>query len=395
MGCRAFLSPWYERGGMEPADENDTPVFVGRFNIGAVSLHLPMILAKARAESRDFYEVLDEYLEMIRRLHIRTYDYLGEMRASTNPLGYCEGGFYGGHLKPGEKIKKLLKPMTASFGITALNELQELYNGKSIREDGEFALEVMRYINKKINEYKEEDGILYAIYGTPAESLCGLQIEQFRKKYGIVENVSDRPYVSNSFHCHVTEEMTPIEKQDKEGRFWELCNGGKIQYVRYPVGYNKEAVKEYQRLSGIQIRMTYPSELNKKEMEQLELLNADLFLYGYQPLMVSAQCVKNNLRGCDKTPSWLTLKDRYNANFFVHTSCCDCINEIYNGKPLWVGNEAGILNDLHPSVIRFHITRENEVQVKEILNAAKSIQKGERASLATEYTTGHLKREVL
>ena len=132
--------------------------------------------------------------------------------------------------------------MTASFGITALNELQELYNGKSIREDGEFALEVMRYINKKINEYKEEDGILYAIYGTPAESLCGLQIEQFRKKYGIVENVSDRPYVSNSFHCHVTEEMTPIEKQDKEGRFWELCNGGKIQYVRYPVGYNKEAV---------------------------------------------------------------------------------------------------------------------------------------------------------
>ena len=106
MGCRAFLSPWYERGGMEPADENDTPVFVGRFNIGAVSLHLPMILAKARAESRDFYEVLDFYLEMIRNLHIRTYEYLGQMRASTNPLAYCEGGFYGGHLKPNEKIGK-------------------------------------------------------------------------------------------------------------------------------------------------------------------------------------------------------------------------------------------------------------------------------------------------
>ena len=82
MGCRAFLSPWYERGGMKPADEEDKPVFVGRFNVGAVSLHLPMILAKARAESRDFYEVLDYYLEMIRRLHIRTYEYLGEMRAS-------------------------------------------------------------------------------------------------------------------------------------------------------------------------------------------------------------------------------------------------------------------------------------------------------------------------
>ncbi|MCC2727958.1 anaerobic ribonucleoside-triphosphate reductase, partial [Blautia sp. MSK22_86] len=94
--CRAFLSPWYERGGMEPADENDKPVFVGRFNIGAVSLDLPMILAKSSSENRDFHEVLDFYLEMIRDLHNRTYYYLGEMRASTNALAYCEGGFYGG-----------------------------------------------------------------------------------------------------------------------------------------------------------------------------------------------------------------------------------------------------------------------------------------------------------
>ena len=187
--------------------------------------------------------MLDYYLEMIRNLHKRTYDYLGNMKASTNPLAYCEGGFYGGHLKPGDRIKPLLKPMTASFGITALNELQELYNGRSIAEDGEFALEVLEYINKKVNEFKEADGWLYAIYGTPAESLCGLQVEQFRKMYGIVENVSDRPYVSNSFHCHVTEDLTPIEKQDLEGRFWELCNGGKIQYVRYPIDYNIEAIK--------------------------------------------------------------------------------------------------------------------------------------------------------
>ncbi|MCR5722030.1 MAG: anaerobic ribonucleoside-triphosphate reductase, partial [Lachnospiraceae bacterium] len=205
MGCRAFLSPWYERGGMHPADDKDVPVFVGRFNIGAVSLHLPMILAKSRKESRDFYEVLDYYLNLIRQLHIRTYAYLGEMRASTNPLAYCEGGFLGGHLKLTDKIKPLLKSATASFGITALNELQELYNGKSLVEDGAFAVEVLEYINKKIGEFKEEDGNLYAIYGTPAESLCGLQVQQFRKKYGIIEGVSDREYVSNSFHCHVTE----------------------------------------------------------------------------------------------------------------------------------------------------------------------------------------------
>ena len=274
MGCRAFLSPWYEKGGMHPVDENDTPVFVGRFNIGAVSLHLPMILAKSRAENRDFYEVLDYYLEMIRHLHIRTYEYLGEMRASTNPLAYCEGGFYKGNLQPHEKIKPLLRAATASFGITALNELQELYNGKSIREDGQFALDVLEYINKKIAQYKEEDGNLYAIYGTPAESLCGLQIEQFRKKYGIVEDVSDRPYVSNSFHCHVTEQMTPIEKQDCEGRFWELCNGGKIQYVRYPIGYNKEAIRTLIRRAmelgyyeGVNLSLAYCDDCGHQELE--------------------------------------------------------------------------------------------------------------------------------
>ena len=164
-------------------------------------------------------------------------------------------------------------------------------------------------------------------------------------------------------------------------------------YMLY--GYNQEAVKEYQRLYPGKIRMTYPSELNKKEMMDLHLSDADLFLYGYQPLMVSAQCVKNNLCGCDKTPSWLTLKDRYHADFFVHTSCSDCINEIYNGKPLWIGAEQEILKDLHPSVVRFHITREDSTQIKEILKAVESIQKGERASLMNEYTKGHLKRGVL
>lgn len=172
MGCRAFLSPWFEQGGEQPADENDKPIFVGRFNIGAVSLHLPMILAKSRQEGKDFYEVLDYYMELIRNLHKRTYDYLGEMKASTNPLAYCEGGFYGGHLNYTDKIKPLLKAATASFGITALNELQQLYNKKSLVEDGQFALEVMQHIIDKVNEFKAEDHNLYALYGTPAESLC-------------------------------------------------------------------------------------------------------------------------------------------------------------------------------------------------------------------------------
>ena len=274
MGCRAFLSPWYREGGMHPKDENDKPVFIGRFNIGVVSLHLPMIYAKAKQESRDFHEVLDYYLNLIRQLHIRTYAYLGEMRASTNPLAYCEGGFYGGHLGIHDKIKPLLKTATASFGITALNELQQLYNGKSLVEDGQFAVETLEYINKKINEYKEEDGNLYAIYGTPAESLCGLQVKQFRKKYGIIENVSDREYVSNSFHCHVTEDITPIKKQDLEYRFWELSNGGKIQYVKYPIDYNTDAIKTLVRRAmdmgfyeGVNLSLAYCDDCGHQELE--------------------------------------------------------------------------------------------------------------------------------
>ena len=297
MGCRAFLSPWFERGGMKPADENDTPIFVGRFNIGAISLHLPMIYAKAKKESKDFYEVLDYYMELIRQLHIRTYEYLGEMKASVNPLAYYEGGFLGGHLGIHDKIKPLLKSATASFGITALNELQELYNGKSLVEDGQFAIEVMEYINKKVAQFKEEDGNLYALYGTPAENLCGLQVQQFRKKYGVVSHVSDKPYVSNSFHCHVSEDITPIQKQDLEKRFWDLMNGGKIQYVKYPLDYNTDAVKtlvlramDMGFYEGVNLSLSYCDDCGHEE------LNMD----------VCPKCGSRNLTKIDRMNGYLS-----------------------------------------------------------------------------------------
>ena len=297
MGCRAFLSPWYEEGGMYPANENDKPIFVGRFNIGAISLHLPMIYAKAKKESKDFYEVLDYYLQLIRKLHIRTYEYLGEMKASTNPLAYCEGGFLGGHLGFHDKIKPLLKAATASFGITALNELQQIHNGKSLVEDGQFAVEVMEYINKRVNEFKEEDGNLYALYGTPAENLCGLQVKQFREKYGVVANVSDRGYVSNSFHCHVSEDISPIQKQDLENRFWNLMNGGKIQYVKYPIAYNKEAIRtlieramDMGFYEGVNLSLSYCDDCGHQE------LNMD----------VCPKCGSRNLTKIDRMNGYLS-----------------------------------------------------------------------------------------
>ena len=163
--CNGYMEV---RGNFKVSDVKVDDIVSTIYQSGVVvSLHLPMILAKARRESKDFYEVLNYYLEMIRNLHKRTYEYIGELRASVNPVMFCEGGAYGGHLKPDEKIKSILPPMTISYGITALNELQELYNGKSIREDGKFALEVMKYIQDYINRIKEEDHILYAIYGTP------------------------------------------------------------------------------------------------------------------------------------------------------------------------------------------------------------------------------------
>lgn len=107
-----------------------------------------------------------------------------------------------------------------------------------------------------------------------AESLVGKQVEQFRKQFGIVENVSDREYISNSFHLHVSEDVTPIEKQDKEVRFWDYFNGGKIQYVKYPINYNTEAVKTLVRRAmslglyeGINLSLSYCDDCGYQELD--------------------------------------------------------------------------------------------------------------------------------
>lgn len=251
MGCRATLSPWYERGGFKPADDKDVPIFDGRMNMGAISLHFPMILKKAQLqaekENRDvdtvFFEVLTYYCQLIRNIHKRTYDKFAEKKAGTNPLAFCEAGILGGHFHPEDKIgREFLRPMTASFGITALNETQLLYNGKSLVEDQSFAKKILEFMDQYKNKAIEEDQILYALYGTPAESLCGLQVEQFRNMYGEQKGITDKPYTSNSFHCAVYEDITPIEKQDLEYNLYHYCKGGAIQYCRYPINYNKEAI---------------------------------------------------------------------------------------------------------------------------------------------------------
>lgn len=256
MGCRATLAPWYQKGGFEPADQNDSPVFEGRMNMGAISLHFPMILQKAKNKYDEalkngqnanldemFFEELTYYCELIRNIHKKTFDAFSHKKAGTNPLAFCQGGIYGGHLDPDQEIgREFLRPMTASFGITALNETQYLYNGKSLVEDQSFAIKILKFMDEYKKKYTKIDGILYALYGTPAESLCGLQVEQFKKMFGDVKGITDKPYTSNSFHCAVYEKISPIQKQDIEYKMYHYCTGGAIQYCRYPLGYNIEAM---------------------------------------------------------------------------------------------------------------------------------------------------------
>ncbi|MBP3707144.1 MAG: anaerobic ribonucleoside-triphosphate reductase [Clostridia bacterium] len=251
MGCRATLAPWYERGGFTPADEEDEPIFEGRCNMGAISLHFPMILKKAQLRAKKenknidevFFNELEYYCNIIRDIHKRTFDTFAEKKAGTNPLAFCQGGILGGHFHPEQKIgREFLRPMTASFGITALNETQYLYNGKSLVEDQSFAIKILQYMDEMKKRATKEDKILYALYGTPAESLCGLQVEQYRKMFGEQKGITDKPYTSNSFHCAVYEDITPIQKQDIEYKMYHYCTGGAIQYCRYPINYNKKAI---------------------------------------------------------------------------------------------------------------------------------------------------------
>lgn len=200
---------------------------------------------KAKKENLDFYETLNYYLEMIRDMHKRRFEYVGKAKASSNPLMWMQGGALGGNLKADEDIREILKSFTISYGITALNELSILHDGKSLKEDNSFAKEVMKYINDYVSDIKEKDRILYAIYYSPSESLSGLQARQFKEKYGIIKGVSDLDYVTNGFHLHVSEDVTPYEKQDYEEELFHYGTGGHIQYGRFGNPKNLTALRSF------------------------------------------------------------------------------------------------------------------------------------------------------
>lgn len=232
MGCRAYLTEWHDKEG--------NAITIGRCNIGAVSLNLPLIWQVAKKEDKDFFCVLNDRMEVIREFFKKRYDAIRHTKACTNPMCFTQGGLYGGNLKPEDEIGSLTEHMTASFGITALNELSILATGKTLKEDSLFANTVVDFINEKLEEFKKDDGHLYALYGTPAESLCGTQARQYREYTG---DNQFGDYFTNSFHLHVSEDVTPFEKQNKEYELFHKCNGGHIQYVRVDNPDNVNAVK--------------------------------------------------------------------------------------------------------------------------------------------------------
>ena len=239
MGCRAYLSEWHD-------PDTDEAITVGRCNIGAVSLNLPLIYKKAKTLHTTFHAELYKQLEIIREFFKKRYDMIRHTKACTNPMCFTQGGLYKGNLKPDDEIGDLVDYMTASFGITALNELSILATGKTITEDSTFANETVDFIKRAVDKFKHEDGYLYALYGTPAESLCGTQAKQYHtycQYFGIEDEFEGLEYFTNSFHCHVSEDLTPFEKQDKEYKLFHEINGGHIQYVRVDNPENLKALQ--------------------------------------------------------------------------------------------------------------------------------------------------------
>lgn len=228
MGCRSFLSPW--------KDENGNYKFEGRFNQGVVSINLPQIGIIADGDEEKFWKLLDERLEICKEaLMCRHYALLGT-KSDISPIHWQYGAI--ARLPKGEKIDKLLYGgySTLSLGYIGIYEMTKLVKGVShtTPEGKEFALKVMKYLKDKVAEWKQETNIGFALYGTPAESLCYKFARIDKEKFGSIEDVTDKGYYTNSYHVDVREEIDAFEKLSFESEFQKLSTGGAISYIEIP-----------------------------------------------------------------------------------------------------------------------------------------------------------------
>lgn len=228
MGCRSFLSPW--------KDENGNYKFEGRFNQGVVSINLPQIGILAEGDEEKFWKLLDERLEICKEaLMCRHYALLGT-KSDISPIHWQYGAI--ARMEKGEKIDKLLYGgySTLSLGYIGIYEMTKLVKGVShtTPEGKEFALKVMKYLKDKTVQWKKETNIGFALYGTPAESLCYKFARIDKEKFGSIEDITDKGYYTNSYHVDVREKIDAFEKLSFESEFQNLSTGGAISYIEIP-----------------------------------------------------------------------------------------------------------------------------------------------------------------
>lgn len=238
MGCRSFLSPW--------KDENGNYKFEGRFNQGVVSINLPQIGIIADGDEEKFWKLLDERLELCKEaLMCRHYALLGT-HSDISPIHWQYGAL--ARLKKGETIDKLLYGgySTISLGYIGIYELTKLMKGVSQTEpEGhDFALKVMKHLNEATQRWKKETNIGFALYGTPAESLCYRFARIDKERFGTIKDVTDKGYYTNSYHVDVREKIDAFEKLKFESEFQNISTGGAISYIEIPnMSKNIEALE--------------------------------------------------------------------------------------------------------------------------------------------------------
>jgi len=239
MGCRSFLSTW--------KDEKGNYKFEGRFNQGVVSLNLPQIGLEVDGNEEEFWKLFDERLELCKEaLMCRHYALLGTT-SDISPVHWQYGAI--ARLKKGEKIDKYLKDgySTISLGYIGIYELTKIIKGVSHTDpEGEkFALRVMNHLRNKCEEWKKETGLGFGLYGTPAESLCYKFARIDKEKYGVIKDVTDKGYYTNSYHVDVREKIDAFSKLKFESKFQPISSGGAISYVEVPnMQHNLEALTE-------------------------------------------------------------------------------------------------------------------------------------------------------
>ena len=228
MGCRSFLSPW--------KDENGNYKFEGRFNQGVVSINLPQIGIIAEGDEEKFWKLFDERLELCKEaLMCRHYALLGT-HSDISPIHWQYGAI--ARLKKGEKIDKLLYGgySTMSLGYIGIYELTKLMTGESHTSPvgHEFALKVMKHLQETAAKWKKETNIGFALYGTPAESLCYRFARIDKEKFGTIKDVTDKGFYTNSYHVDVREKIDAFEKLKFESEFQDMSTGGAISYIEIP-----------------------------------------------------------------------------------------------------------------------------------------------------------------